>query len=217
MERVRPARRIAPLTRALRSTVAAAVVAASLLLVANPPPARACSCVRFDRIEQYATDQNVILTGVVGETKPRGVSVAVDRWFWGVDPAIQVWLAADSFGDGAACGTKPPTRGGTYLWIAWRSPTDGDLRTGLCSPSWDLGTAEGQAQLAAVQQFFEGRAPPPPTAEPTPEIAVPDPAADARDRAALTIGAVLLGGSAALFGVLALIARSRRTGDHADR
>jgi hypothetical protein len=188
--------------------VAVGFLIAGFLVLANPRPAAACSCVSFQNVKQYATPQNVILTGTVGDWAPRGVSVQVDRWFWGVDPAIQVWLAADSFGDGAACGTTRPNPGTSWLWIAWRSPTDGDLRTGLCSPAWDLSTDEGQAQLAAVTAVFSGQPPPEATAEPV--ATTPDPAAEARDRAGLTIGVVLLGGSLAMFAALGLVARRNR-------
>jgi hypothetical protein len=194
-----------------------AFLAAFCGLLITARPVAACSCVTFGSIKDYAKSENAIFTGTAGAAKARGVPVQVDQWFWGKGAAPVVWLAASSFGDGASCGTTPPKPGTAWLWVAWLPGNRGDFGTGLCSPSGDLATPEGQAMLADALTVFQAIPPPAATPEPTAEsaagpAATPDPAATARDATGLTIGAVLVAASLALFGVLALVARrsSRR-------
>ena len=188
-----------------------AMLASVTILLGSPRPVLACSCAAFESLKDYATPENAIFTGTAGQRAPRGVPVTVDRWLWGQAAAPVVWLAASSFGDGASCGTQPPPAGSSWLWVGWLPGNKGDIGTGLCSPAWDLGTDEGKATLAQAVQLFGGAPPPQATPEPTPEaVPSPEPAATTRDLTGLTIGAVLVGGSLAMFGVLALVARRTR-------
>lgn len=193
-----------------------ASVAAFGGLIGSVKPVAACSCVLPGSLKDSATADQAIFSGTAGEHQRRGVPVQVDRWFWGQGAAPVVWLAESSFGDGASCGTTPPAEGSRWLWIAWRPGNDGDFGTGLCSPAHDLGTPEGQAVFAEALAVFNGVAPPTPTeaapAETVEPATAPDPAAVARDQAAITIIGGLLVGSLALFGVLVLIARRSRAG-----
>jgi hypothetical protein len=194
--------------------VAFLVAFCGLLITARP--VAACSCVAFGSMKDYAKPENAIFTGTAGAAQARGVPVQVDRWLWGKGAAPVVWLAASSFGDGASCGTTPPKPGTAWLWVAWLPGNRGDFGTGLCSPSGDLATPEGQAMLADALTVFQAIPPPAATPEPTAAAAgppgTPDPVATSRDATGLTIGAVLVAASLALFGVLALVARrsSRR-------
>jgi len=185
-----------------------ALSASLTILLGNPRPVAACSCAIFQDMKQYATPENAIFTGTAGDRINRGVPVTVDRWLWGAGAAPVVWLAASSFGDGAACGTQPPPAGSAWLWVGWRQEQQGDIGTGLCSPAWDLSTNEGRAKLAEANRLFDAKPPPEATPDPTPDPApANDPAATARDLTGLTIGAILVGGSLAMFGGLALLAR----------
>jgi hypothetical protein len=195
-----------------------ATFASVTILLGSPRPVAACSCVAFENLKQYATPENAIFTGTAGQGAPRGVPVTVGRWLWGRAAAPVVWLAASSFGDGASCGSQPPPAGSSWLWVGWLPDNKGDIGTGLCSPAWDLSTDEGKATLAQAVKLFGGVPPPQATPEPTPEAAPVhdphDPAATTRDMTGLTIGAVLVGGSLAMFGALALLARwTRGPGD----
>ncbi|HEY8800695.1 MAG TPA: hypothetical protein VIM20_08860 [Candidatus Limnocylindrales bacterium] len=194
--------------------VAFLVALGGLLITARP--VAACSCATSGSIKDYAKPENAIFTGTAGVARARGVPVQVDQWLWGTGAAPVVWLAASSFGDGASCGTTPPKPGTAWLWVAWLPGNRGDFGTGLCSPSGDLATPEGQAMLADALTVFQAIPPPAATPEPTAAAAgpagTPDPVATARDATGLAIGAVLVAASLALFGVLALAARrsSRR-------
>lgn len=193
-----------------------ASVAAFGGLFGNVKPVAACSCAAPGSLRESATAEQAIFSGTAGERQRRGVPVQVDRWFWGQGAAPVVWLAESSFGDGASCGTTPPAQGSRWLWIAWRPGNNGDFGTGLCSPAYDLGTPEGQAVFAEAVTVFTGVAPPTPTvvtaAESIDPATTPDPAAAARDQAAVTIIGGLLVGSLALFGALIVVARRSRSG-----
>lgn len=192
-----------------------ASVAAFGSLLGSVKPVAACSCAMPGSLKESATVEQAIFSGTAGGHERRGVPVQVDRWFWGQGAAPVVWLAESSFGDGASCGTTPPAEGSRWLWIAWRPGNNGDFGTGLCSPAHDLGTPEGQAVFAEAVALFNGVAPPTPaaaTAETIDPPTAPDPAAAARDQAAITIIGGLLVGSLALFGALILIARRSRSG-----
>lgn len=196
--------------------LAVASVAAFGGLLGSVKPVAACSCAMPGSLRESATAAQAIFSGTAGEHQRRGVPVQVDRWFWGQGAAPVVWLAESSFGDGASCGTTPPPQGSRWLWIAWRPGNNGDFGTGLCSPAHDLGTPEGQAVFAEAVTVFNGVAPPTPTvmgaAESTGPATTRDPAAAARDQAAVTIIGGLLVGSLAMFGALVLIARRSRSG-----
>jgi len=193
-----------------------ASVAAFGALLGSVEPVAACSCAMPGSLKESATAEQAIFSGTAGGRERRGVPVHVDRWFWGEGAAPVVWLAASSFGDGASCGTTPPIEGSRWLWITWRPGNNGDFGTGLCSPTHDLGTPEGQAVFAEAVAVFNGVAPPTPTEAAGGEIlepaTTPDPAAAARDQAAITIIGGLLVGSLAMFGALILIARRSRSG-----
>lgn len=192
-----------------------ALLAASGALLATARPVGACSCVAFTSMKDYAKADTAVFSGTAGVRDGRGVPVSIDRWFWGRGAAPVVWLAASSFGDSAACGTNPPPAGSAWIWVTWFPPDGADLTTGLCSPSGELSTAEGQKMLAEAMQVFPAVVPQPtpevtsvPAAPATPTVkAVPDPAAVARDQAGLTIAAALIAGVLVLFGGLTLLAR----------
>jgi hypothetical protein len=206
-------RSIRPLAHVIVS-FGVAILASVTILLGSPRPAFACSCAGFESLKDYATPENAIFAGTAGGQTPRGVPVTVDRWLWGQAAAPVVWLASSSFGDEMSCGSQPPPAGSSWLWVGWLPGNKGDIGTGLCSPAWDLSTEEGKATLAQAVKLFGGVAPPQATPEPAPEAApVQDPAATTRDLTGLTIGAVLVGGSLAMFGVLALVARRSRRPD----
>lgn len=219
-----------PPVRAPRTAPRAVVVAllgllaASGILLGTAGPVAACSCAGFQTMKDHATADSAVFSGIAGARESRGVPVAVDRWFWGRGGAPVVYLADRSFGNGASCGTNPPPVGSAWIWVTWLPPEGGDPMTGLCSPSGDLATPEGQKMLAEATEVFSGLAQPatpvpteaPPAAATSPaETAAPDPAVMARDRATLTIALTLGGVVVVLFGGLILLAR--RTGRPADR
>lgn len=193
----------------------AALLAASGIVLATARPVGACSCAGFTSMKDYANADTAVFSGTAGVREGRGVPVSIDRWFWGRGAAPVVWLAASSFGDGASCGTNPPPAGTSWIWVTWFPPDGADPTTGLCSPSGDLSTAEGQKMLAEAIQVFPAVVP-----QPTPDVtalpagsampavmADPDPAAIARDQAGLTIAAGLIAVVVVLFGGLTLLAR----------
>ncbi|HUQ77895.1 MAG TPA: hypothetical protein VM427_03340 [Patescibacteria group bacterium] len=192
-----------------------AVLAASGIVLATARPAGACSCARFTSMRDGANADSAVFSGTAGVRDRRGVPVSIDRWFWGRGAAPIVWLAASSFGDGAACGTNPPPAGSSWIWVTWFPPDAADPATGLCSPSGDLSTGDGQKMLAEAIQAFPALVPLEtlePTAIPagpaTPAVtAAPDSAAVARDQAGVAIGAGLIAVVAILFGGLTLLAR----------
>ena len=205
---------ISSIRRVVLLVVVASVVAFGGLL-GSVTRVAACSCAMPATLKESATAEQAIFSGTAGAQERRGVPVQVDRWFWGQGAAPVVWLAESSFGDGASCGTSPPPPGSRWLWIAWRPGNDGDFGTGLCSPAHDLGTPEGQAVFAEAVVVFNGVAPPTPSedaagGETVDPATTPDPAAAARDQAAITIIGGLLVGSLVMFGALVLIARRSR-------
>ena len=166
-------------------------------------------------MKDYANADTAVFSGTAGVRDGRGVPVTIDRWFWGRGAAPVVWLAASSFGDGASCGTNPPPAGTSWIWVTWFPPDGRDPATGLCSPSGDLSTGEGQKMLAEATQVFPDLVPlqtPEPSAVPAAPAtlsvtAAPDPAAIARDQAGFTIAAGLIAVVVILFGGLTLLAR----------
>lgn len=212
-----------PIRRAALLFVVAFVAAFGGVMTTVRPVA-ACSCAGPGPMKENATAEQAIFTGMAGSLEARGVPVKVDRWLWGQNAAPVVWLAASSFGDSAGCGTNPPREGSSWLWVAWLPGNKGDFGTGLCSPSGDLATPEGQAMLKEALAVFGQIAVPAETETPTPDSvlpvtiepeATPDPAAAARDRAAVTIIGGLFAGSLLLFGGVLLVGRlmARRTDD----
>ena len=196
---------------AIRTALAVAIALTAPLVV--PGRAAACSCAMRETLAHFATPDYALFTGAAGAGIPRGVPVAVDRWLWGRGAAAQVFLAADSFGDGAACGTNVPPVGSRWLWVAWISDESPDFHIGLCNPAGDLATDDGQAKLAEALKVFEAIAPPTPVPEQTAEIgAAPtaNPAAEARDGTGAVILGGLFGGALVLFGGAVLLARRGR-------
>ena len=186
--------------------------------VADPSPVVACSCAQPGDGANVFDAQASVFTGTAGERRERGIPVQVDRWFRGAGAAPVVWLANGSFngvpGVGNSCGVDPPAAGSSWVWAAYRAE-DGDFGTGMCAPAGDLQTREGRALLARAEATFGRGGPVPPDAatDPTdpvsPAAAAPerDPAGEARDRTALLILAILVGGSAVMFRGAVLIAR----------
>jgi hypothetical protein len=212
-----------PIRRAALLVVVASVAAFGGVITTVRPVA-ACSCAMPGSMKENATAEQAIFTGTAGSLDARGVPVKIDRWLWGRNAAPVVWLAASSFGDSAGCGTNPPLEGSQWLWVAWLPGNDGDFGTGLCSPSGDLGTPEGQAMLKEALAVFGQVGVPVATEAPTldailPVTTGPDPtpdaAAAARDRAAVTIIGGLFVGSLLLFGAVLLVGRllARRSDD----
>lgn len=188
-------------------------------LLTMPRPVAACSCVALTSWKEAINADTAVFSGTAGQREGRGVPVRVERWFQGREAAPIVWLTAGSFngnpGVSNSCGVEAPPPGSSWLWVAYRGE-NGDLSTGLCSPAGDLDTPEGQAMLAEALTIFGEISVPAAsqaqTAEPPGAASTPDPAAAARDQAAVTIIGGLLAGSLALFGALILVARRSRKG-----
>ena len=166
-------------------------------------PTVACSCAMPGSMKEYATPDNAIFSGTAGLKDGRGVPVEVATWFSGKGAAPVVYLAASSFGDGAACGTTPPTPGTRWIWVTWLGE-GGDPVTGLCSPAGQLGTTEGDAMLADAVRTFGGT----PIAEATgPPEPAPSPVVPEGSEPAIVIGTIGLG--VAIFAGAVLLARRR--------
>jgi hypothetical protein len=172
------------------------------LLAAGPTVA--CSCAMSGPMQEYATPDNAIFSGTAGILEARGVPVEVYTWFAGKGAAPVVYLAASSFGDGAACGTTPPTPGTRWIWVTWLDGGRGDPITGLCSPQGQLGTTEGDAMLADATRVFGGT----PFAEATdPPEPAPSPLVPEGSEPAIVAGTIGLG--LAIFAGAVLLARRR--------
>lgn len=200
---------LAPLSGVVRSTTRALALSAMLVLpwLALALPVSACSCAPMSRLADYAQDPHTsIFAGVVGPRDGRGVPVAVSRWFTGSGGGPVVWLADQSFGDGAGCGVPPPPPGSSWLFVAWVEAPGRDPVIGLCTPNVDLATADGQALLDEAVATFGGSAP---TAAPTVAPPVDAGAGTGVDPVVATAVLVMLA-SVGIFGGVAAMARRRR-------
>jgi hypothetical protein len=164
-------------------------------------------------LAEAAIAETAIFSGTADIRQPRGVPVAVDRWFWGDGAEPVVWLSDNSFGDGAACGVSVPPPGSHWIWVTWRQEDSGDFATGLCSPAGNLATPEGQAMLEEALATFTGAALPTAAAVPSVDAApttppAADPATPA-DQTGLLVGSAIAVATLALFGGIVLAARRR--------
>src|SRR3990172_4866794 len=135
---------------------------ASLLtwVVLAPPPSFACSCALVS-IADFNQPENQVFVGTAGALGPQGQPVAVELWLHGTGAGPLVWLARDSFGDGASCGTAPLPQGTRWILGTWLEASDAQPRIGLCNPHARIDSPEGQAMLGeALAAFGAGVAPP---------------------------------------------------------
>lgn len=167
-------------------------------VVLAPPPAAACSCALV-AIADFKQPENQVFVGTAGALGPEGQPVAVQLWLHGTGAAPLVWLAPDSFGDGAACGTAPLPQGTRWILGTWLEAPNAQPRIGLCNPAARIDSPEGQAMLAeALTAFGAGVAPPSPTqgdtAPPVNDPPVTDPLAPALLIGTVALGVVVVGG-----------------------
>lgn len=163
-------------TRRLAIVVFAVALSSAVWLAAAGPTV-ACSCAMPGSLAEYDTPTNAIFSGSAGPLDARGVPVRVEMWYSGTGAAPIVYLARQSFGDGAACGINPPIAGTRSIWVTWVPEGGGDPTTGLCSPHADIGTPDGDAMVKEATALFGGTAPPgtstdPPEATSTPIVPV---------------------------------------------
>lgn len=184
------------LLRRLGPALAVPVLTSAAWLMAAGPAA-ACSCAMPGPMSDYAAPDNAVFSGRAGALDGRGVPVEVDTWYHGTGAAPLVYLAKASFGDGASCGVTPPVPGSGWIWVTWLPPEGGDPQAGLCSPSAQLGTPEGDQMVADATATFGG-APPPgaPTGplDPAPSPSVPPEAAPLILAGTLALGALVFAG-----------------------
>jgi hypothetical protein len=174
-------------------------------------PMLACSCVQPQPMAAYGTAEHAIFSGTAGPSDARGVPVRVTTWFSGPGAAPIVYLAAQSFGDGASCGTTVPSAGSASIWVTFLPKDGGDPVTSLCSPHGILGTPEGDALLADATAAFGGGAPPETIATNPPEAAPQAQIVPAESGAPILLATVGLG-IAVLLGTVAFAHRRTRPG-----
>ena len=158
----------------------------------DPNSTYACSCVQPRPIAEYrGNPEYAVLVGRVAsiDANQRG-SLAVEQWFQGgSDPIVPV-----QGGQGADCG-MPLATGQHLVLIAFVE--SGIVHAGVCSPSGDLNTPEGQALAREVVTAFG------------PGVAVG--ADDPSDASGLPVGILVgLGALAALVIGVMLVARRER-------
>jgi hypothetical protein len=192
---------------------AATVLAAFGFMLGSAGPVVACSCAMPGSLAEEARPETAIFSGTADLQQARGVPVAVDQWFWGAGASTVVWLSSQSFGDGASCGVGAPPPGSRWIWVTWRQENEGDFLTGLCSPSGNLATPEGQAMLdEAVATFANGVLPSAaalPPVESAPTSPPPADRAPAADQTGFLVGGAIAIATLALFGGIVLAARRR--------
>jgi len=129
--------------------VFALVGLSSLAGFVDPGSTYACSCIQPRPIAEYRGDPDyAILVGRVAsvDANQRG-SFAVEQWFQGgSNPIVQV-----QGGQGADCGL-PLATGQHLVLVAFVE--SGVVHAGICSPSGDLNTPEGQALAREVVTAF---------------------------------------------------------------
>ena len=140
-----------PYLRPLLALVAFVALTAAGSLAA-PTCAYACSCIPPEDIADYRGKPDVvILAGTVATIGPdqRG-TFAVERWFQGGTAAVVPIRG----GQGADCGL-PLSAGQRLIFVG--DVEDGVIQAGICSPSGDLSTPEGQALLGdAAAAYGDG-------------------------------------------------------------
>ena len=188
-------------------TLAAALVAVTFWL-STAPPVAACSCLETAVDSYVGASEWSIFTGTALPRQDLSVPFVVDEWFQGARPAAAVVLytGEERQADGAisadTCGRALTP--GRWLVFAVARP-DGRLDPGSCSLTASLDEPDGPERLAAVQAQLEGQ--PPPTIEPTTDAN--DPGSGPGDPRLLLYVAAPVAVGAALFAVLALVARRR--------
>ena len=129
--------------------VFALVGLSSLAGFVDPGSTYACSCIQPRPIAEYRGDPDyAILVGRVAsvDANQRG-SFAVEQWFQGgSNPIVPV-----QGGQGADCGL-PLATGQHLVLVAFVE--SGVVHAGICSPSGDLNTPEGQALAREVVTAF---------------------------------------------------------------
>ena len=115
----------------------------------DPSSTYACSCVQPRPIAEYRGDHDyAVLAGRVAsvDANQRG-SFAVEQWFQGgSNPIVPI-----QGGQGADCGL-PLAMGQHLVLIAFVE--SGTVHAGICSPSGDLNTPDGQALAREVVTAF---------------------------------------------------------------
>jgi hypothetical protein len=175
------------------ATVFALVGLSALAGLVDPRSTYACSCVQPRPIAEYRGDPDyAILVGRVAsvDANQRG-SFAVEQWFQGgSNPIVPV-----QGGQGADCGL-PLATGQHLVLVAFVE--SGVVHAGICSPSGDLNTPEGQALAREVVTAFG------------PGVTVGGD--DSPDEGGMPIGVLVgLGALAALVIGVMLVARRERT------
>jgi hypothetical protein len=155
--------------RARAGLLAVLVAVAAALSASAPTPVLACSCEPWRPLSAYANDPaHAIFSGRVaagpsGHVDAAGADAtaydfAVERWFWGPDPAPVVLVA--SIGE-LGCGLE--LAGGEHLiMVAWRHE-QGAWMPSICTPWADADSPDGVRMLAdAAATFGSGLEPDPP-------------------------------------------------------
>jgi hypothetical protein len=199
-----PKVRVRPLLRRLGLIATLPILTAAVWLSAAGPTF-ACSCVAPGPMTDYDTAEYAVFSGIAGSLDGRGVPVHVTTWYHGTRAAPLVYLAKTSFGDSAACGTTAPVAGSGWIWVTWLPEDGGDPGTGLCSPSAQLGTPEGNAMVADATATFGGA--PPPGVDVDPPDAAAGPTVPPDAAVPVLLGTLVI--SVVLFVVVAALARRR--------
>ena len=202
-----PTVRLRPLIRRI-GLVAALPILTTAVWLSAAGLTFACSCAAPGPMAEYDGAGNAVFSGTAGPLDGRGVPVRVATWYHGAGAAPLVYLAKAGFGDSASCGTTVPTAGTSWIWVTWLPEGGGDPQSGLCSPSAQLGTPEGDAMVADATATFGGA--PPDGAELDPPGAVTGPTVPA-DAAVPVLVATLAVGVALLVVVAALARRRTRS------
>lgn len=137
--------------RQLRAALGATVLVGVLGVagLATAPCAFACSCVPPGPIADYRGQEDiVVLAGTVAtlDADQRG-SFLVERWYQGGAAAVVPIRG----GQGADCGL-PLTLGQHLILVAYAG--EGIVAAGICTPSGDLNTPEGQKLAQEVAAAF---------------------------------------------------------------
>ena len=193
-----------PIPRFVRLVPVALVLAAWL---AAATPAAACSCLESNAADYVGQPGYAIFSGTALAAQGLDVPFVVDEWFQGSGASPQVLLTTgqERMPDGAisadTCGrTLTPGR-----WLVFATRVDdGRYDPGGCTPTVDLGDADGVAALTTVRSRLAGQ--PPPTTEPQLPSAEP-PGAPSSGLLAYVAAPIALG--ALVFVVLVVVARRR--------
>ena len=129
--------------------VLALTALSALAGLVDPGSTYACSCVQPRPIAEYrGNSEYAVLAGRVAavDANQRG-SFAVEQWFQGgAAPIVPI-----QGGQGADCGL--PIEAGQHLVLV-AFVEGGTIHAGICSPSGDLNTREGQALAREVVTAF---------------------------------------------------------------